>query len=68
MVRVVIDTNVMVSALIAPGKPRHLVTRLMEHHRVVSSAEMLEELIDGIPVMKKVRSRVRRSTGSYRST
>ncbi|MDA4123394.1 MAG: putative toxin-antitoxin system toxin component, PIN family [Thaumarchaeota archaeon] len=44
MVRVVIDTNVMVSALIAKGKPRRLVSRLLSRHSVISSREMLEEL------------------------
>jgi uncharacterized protein len=46
MVRVVIDTNVMVSALIANGKPRRLVSRLLAHHSVISSEEMLRELAD----------------------
>jgi uncharacterized protein len=46
MVRVVIDTNVMVSALIANGKPRRLVARLLAHHSVVSSMEMLDELAE----------------------
>jgi uncharacterized protein len=52
VVRVVIDTNVMVSALIGPGKPRRLVARLLRHHSVVTSAEMIEELVEVLPRKK----------------
>lgn len=48
MVAVVIDTNVLVSALVGRGKPRRLVTKLLEEHMVVSSTEMLAELADVI--------------------
>lgn len=46
MVRVVIDTNVLVSALIYDGKPRKLVLELLEKHAVIVSREMLAELAD----------------------
>lgn len=44
--RVVVDTNVLVSALIGHGKPRRLVIELLERHQVVSSRQMLAELAD----------------------
>ncbi len=44
--RVVVDTNVLVSALIGHGKPRRLVAELLEGHQVVSSRQMLAELVD----------------------
>ena len=44
--RVVVDTNVLVSALIGHGKPRRLLTQLLEGHQVVSSRQMLAELAD----------------------
>lgn len=44
--RVVIDTNVLVSALVGHGKPRRLVAQLLEQHEVVSSRQMLAELAD----------------------
>src|SRR3989337_1570646 len=46
MRRVVIDTNVLVSALIASGKPRRLVLKLLEEHKVILSRQMLAELAD----------------------
>ncbi len=46
MVRVVPDTNVLVSALVGRGKPKRLVLRLLEGHIVVSSRQMLAELAD----------------------
>ncbi len=46
MVTVVLDTNVLISALIGHGKPRSLVLRLLEEETVVSSMEMLAELAD----------------------
>ena len=48
MVAAVIDTNVLVSALVGRGKPRRLVTKLLEEHMVVSSTAMLAELADVI--------------------
>ena len=43
--RIVLDTNVLVSALIKPGKPRKLFETTLEgKHRLVSSRPMLEEL------------------------
>jgi uncharacterized protein len=46
MVRVVIDTNVLVSALIDDGKPRRLVVKLLDKHTVTLSRQMLAELAD----------------------
>jgi len=46
MIRVVIDTNVLVSALIKRGKPRTLVFKLLEEHTVILSRQMLAELAD----------------------
>jgi putative PIN family toxin of toxin-antitoxin system len=46
MVRVVIDTNVLVSALIVGGKPRRLVLKLLEEHTVILSLPILAELAD----------------------
>lgn len=46
MVRVVVDTNVLVSALIGHGKPRRLVLKLLGKHTVILSREMLAELAD----------------------
>ena len=48
MVRVVLDTNVLVSALIDDGKPRKLVLELLDKHTVVLSRQMLAELADVI--------------------
>jgi putative PIN family toxin of toxin-antitoxin system len=46
MVRVVIDTNILVSAFIVGGKPRRLVLKLLEEHTVILSRQMLAELAD----------------------
>ena len=46
MLHVVVDTNVLVSALIAGGKPRRLVLKLLEEHRVTLSRQILAELAD----------------------
>ncbi|MFQ6135224.1 MAG: putative toxin-antitoxin system toxin component, PIN family [Nitrososphaerales archaeon] len=46
MVRVVVDTNVLVSALVGRGKPRRLLLKLLEKHSVVLSRQMLAELAD----------------------
>jgi uncharacterized protein len=46
MARVVVDTNVLVSALIAKGKPLGLVQRLLDNHSAVLSSQMLAELAD----------------------
>ena len=44
--RVVVDTNILVSALIKRGKPRKLVLKLLEAHTVILSRQMLAELAD----------------------
>ncbi len=46
MARVVVDTNVLVSALIKKGKPLELVQRLIDKHTVILSSQMLAELAD----------------------
>ncbi|MGD0689139.1 MAG: putative toxin-antitoxin system toxin component, PIN family [Candidatus Bathyarchaeia archaeon] len=46
MAVVVIDTNVLISALLGHGKPRSLVTRLLAEHAIVTSRDMLTELAD----------------------
>jgi putative PIN family toxin of toxin-antitoxin system len=42
--RVVLDTNVLVSALVGHGKPRRLLFKLIEEHEIISSKQMLAEL------------------------
>jgi uncharacterized protein len=46
MVRAVVDTNVLISALIRNGKPRKLVLELLNRHTVILSRQMLAELAD----------------------
>jgi putative PIN family toxin of toxin-antitoxin system len=46
MVTVVIDTNVLISALVGHGRPRRLVTNLLEEHELITSREMITELVD----------------------
>ncbi len=46
MITVVIDTNVLISALVGHGKPRRLVTELLQRQVVVSSRGLLAELLD----------------------
>ena len=46
MVTAVIDTNVLVSAIVGHGRPRKLVLTLLQEHTVVSSTAMLAELAD----------------------
>ena len=40
------DTNVLISALVGHGKPRRLLTELLERHQVVSSPQMLAEFVE----------------------
>jgi putative PIN family toxin of toxin-antitoxin system len=42
--RVLLDSNVLVSALVNPGASRHLLFHLLDEHTVVSSVEILAEL------------------------
>ena len=46
MVKVVVDTNVLISALVGHGKPRRLITLLLEAHELIVSKEMTTELIE----------------------
>jgi putative PIN family toxin of toxin-antitoxin system len=48
MAQVVIDTNVLVSALIKNGKSRKLVLKLLKEHTVIVSNQLLAELADVI--------------------
>jgi putative PIN family toxin of toxin-antitoxin system len=49
MARVVIDTNVLVSAIIGRGKPRRLLRQVLRNRSAVSSREMIAELADVLP-------------------
>ena len=49
MTRVVIDTNVLVSAIVGRGKPRRLLRKVLGGHSAVSSREMIAELADVLP-------------------
>lgn len=44
--RVVVDTNVLISALLTDGKPRRLVALLIDTGQLVSSTQILAELAD----------------------
>ena len=46
MVRVVVDTNVLVSAFLNRGKSRKVVACLLEKHSVILSPQLLAELAD----------------------
>lgn len=46
MVTVVVDTNVLISALMGHGKPRRLIIRLLEAHELTTSREMITELVE----------------------
>lgn len=46
MARVVVDTNVLVSALIKKGKPLEHVQKLLGKHTMILSSQMLAELAD----------------------
>ncbi|MBI2185144.1 MAG: putative toxin-antitoxin system toxin component, PIN family [Thaumarchaeota archaeon] len=65
MVRAVVDTNALVSALIGRGKPRKLVLELLEKHSVVLSPQMLAELAD---VLSREKFREIRSSQTDRFT
>src|SRR5712664_4041190 len=49
MTRVVIDTNVLVSATIGHGKPRRLLRGVLRRHSAISSKEMIAEVADVLP-------------------
>jgi len=42
--KIVLDTNVLISALIKEGKPRNLLREIISNHTLVISKELLEEL------------------------
>ncbi len=46
MVTVVVDTNVLIAALVGHGKRRRLLTKIVEEHTLITSREMLAELLD----------------------
>jgi putative PIN family toxin of toxin-antitoxin system len=57
MVRIVLDTNILVSGLLYPGKPRRLIESVINGRiEIVSSIEMIDEL-------KEVLSREKFSLG-----
>jgi len=62
MVQAVIDTNVLVSALIHDGKSRKLILEILNRHTVVLSRKMLAEFADvaGIDKFSITNSQVQR--------
>ena len=50
--KVVLDTNVLVSALIKAGKPRDLFNKLAKNKQIVLSRAILEEFLDVIEDVK----------------
>ena len=40
------DNSVLISALVGHGKPRRLLTALLERHQIVSSPQMLAEFVE----------------------
>ena len=42
--KIVLDTNVLISALIRDGKPRHLLSEILRRQELVISREILEEV------------------------
>ena len=46
MVRVVLDTHVLVSAILNRGKARNLILELLERHSLITSTQMLAEFSD----------------------
>lgn len=56
MILVVVDTNVLVSAFIAHGKPGELVIRLLEEHKMILSRPLIVELAE---VLTREKFRVR---------
>jgi uncharacterized protein len=46
MLRVVLDTNVLLSAIVGHGNPRRLVLELLKSHVVITSRELLVDLLD----------------------
>ena len=59
---VAVDTNVLISAVMGHGKPRRLVTRLLKEHKVITSREMLAELVDVLDRAKFAKIKKRKVT------
>jgi putative PIN family toxin of toxin-antitoxin system len=56
--RIILDTNVLISALIQKGKPRELLFKIVrDGHELAVSKEMLEEFA-GVSAQPKIRSHV----------
>lgn len=55
--KVVLDTNVLVSALIKAGKPRDLFNKLAKNKQIVLSRAILEEFLDVIEDVKVAKYR-----------
>jgi uncharacterized protein len=53
--KVVVDTNVLVSALIKAGKPRDLFKKLAENKQLILSKDILEEFLDVVEIPKIAR-------------
>jgi putative PIN family toxin of toxin-antitoxin system len=58
MIRVVVDTNVLISALIKRGKPNRLLRKIIREHTLIMSIEILAELSD---VLSRDKFMVKRS-------
>ena len=52
-----VDTNILISALLSDGKPRRLVTSLLDSGQLVSSPQILAELADVVSREKFLRIR-----------
>ena len=57
--KVVVDTNVLISALIGHGKPRSLIIQLLEAHELATSREMMTEFIEVLTRTKFKEIRIR---------
>ena len=55
--RLVLDTNVLIAALVADGLCRDLVRRRLENHVLISSQQLLDELREKLEEKFKVRAK-----------
>jgi putative PIN family toxin of toxin-antitoxin system len=63
--KVVLDTNVLVSALIKAGKPRDLFNKLAKNKQIVLSRAILEEFLDVIEDFKVAKYTSERDTAVF---
>ena len=71
MLRIVLDTNVLVSAVVFPGKPRELVTLDAKRKFVlIASEEIVDEFTEVLerPQFKKTRPEIRRARNALLKT